>query len=112
MKFLQILKPFNLPATIISLSLATVSYYLIFNKMGTLPPEIPLWYSKAWGPLRLATPGWLWLVPSSVIIVLLVNQVIAKLLDSRALILIITWSSVVFGIIISFSLIRILLLIT
>ncbi len=112
MNSIKILRPTNLPAALISVLLAALSFYLIFNKIEHLPPEIPFWYSKVWGPGRLADPSWLWLIPSLIIIVLLINQLIAKLLDSKALIHIITWSTVIFGIIIIYSLFRILLLVT
>jgi hypothetical protein len=80
--------------------------------MESLPPELPLWFSKSWGAQRLARPDWLWLIPSLIVLVFLVNQLMARLLYSAGLIKIITWSSVVFGIIISYSLIRVLILAT
>lgn len=112
MNSLKILRPSNLPTTLISFLLTVLSFYLIFSKIEYLPPEVPLWYSKVWGPERLANPDWLWLLPSLIIVIFLVNQIIAKLLESKALVNIITWSTVIFGIIINYSLFRILLLIT
>ena len=112
MNFLKILRVFNLLATLDSLLLAAASFYLIFNKIQNLPPQIPLWYSRVWGVQRLASPGWLFLIPILIIIVLAINQSIARLLESRALIKITVWSVVVFGVIISYALVRILILVT
>lgn len=38
-----------------------------------LPPEIPLWFSRPAGQDQLADKVWLWLVPSLVSILLLIN---------------------------------------
>lgn len=108
----KIVKPSNLPASIITILTAILSLYLIFVNKDRLPPEIPLWYSKVWGEQRLANQEWLWIIPVLIVLVFTVNQIIVKLLDSKGLIKVITWSSVAFGIIISYSLIRILLLVT
>src|SRR3990170_4943437 len=112
MNLIKKLQPFNPPATLISIFMAVFSAFLIFNKMEKLPPELPLWFSKDWGTQRLARPDWLWIIPSLIILVFLVNQLMARLLYSAGLIRIIIWSSVVFGIIISYSLVRILILAT
>ncbi len=112
MNLIKKLQPFNPAAALIAIFIAVFSAVLIFNKIGSLPPELPLWFSKDWGAQRLARPDWLWLIPSLIILVFLVNQLIARLLYSASLIRIITWSSVVFGIIISYSLIRVLILAT
>lgn len=112
MNLFKIQRPINLSATFISLLIAALSFYLIITKIETLPPEVPLWYSRVWGPERLAKPNWLYIIPSLIIFVLLVNQMIASLLESEALVNIITWSGVIFGIIIFYSLVRNLLLVT
>ena len=39
----------------------------------TLPPQVPLWYSKPWGDERLASPWFLFLPLLSSIIVYIVN---------------------------------------
>ncbi len=112
MNLIRIIKPSNLPASISTFLIVVFSLYIIFVNKDTLPPEIPLWYSKVWGEQRLASQEWLWIIPVLIILVFIVNQIIVKLLDSKGLIKVVTWSSVVFGIIISYSLIRILLLVT
>src|SRR3989344_4004255 len=106
MNFLKILRAFNLLATSVSLLLAAASFYLVFSKIQNLPPQIPLWYSRVWGTERLASPGWLFLIPTLIIIVLAINQSITSLLESRALIKIATWSVVVFAVTISYALVR------
>src|SRR3990167_702506 len=112
MSFIKMLRAFNLFATLVSLLLAAASFYLISNKIQNLPPQIPLWYSRVWGVQRLASPGWLFLIPILIIIVLAINRSITGLLESKALIKITVWSVVVFGVIISYALIRILILVT
>jgi hypothetical protein len=40
-----------------------VSVSIILWKWNRLPPQVPLWYSRAWGNDRLAPTGWLFLLP-------------------------------------------------
>ncbi|MDO8452031.1 MAG: hypothetical protein Q7S76_04150 [bacterium] len=40
-----------------------LSFVFLLLRWDTLPPEIPLWYAQPWGPLRLASRGWLVILP-------------------------------------------------
>jgi hypothetical protein len=60
-----------IPATIV-LSLA-----IILWQIRTLPPQIPIWYSQAWGTNRLANHTWLFLFPLSAFIWYLIDILIA-----------------------------------
>ena len=111
MYLVKILRPSNPIALLSLIILILLTSYLIFRGIGQYPPEIPLWYSRIWGPDRLANPTWLWLIPTLMVLVLITNHIISKMLESTSLIRIITWSSVIFGVILSYSLIKILLLV-
>lgn len=89
MKFFQQLKP---PGEYIeSLQLlrgtwenksATVAAFLQFIltsivlaiRWKSLPPKVPLWYSKPWGEERLATPIFLFLIPLTALLVYGINN--------------------------------------
>ena len=49
---------------------ATLVVYLM---LPSLPPEIPLWYTKPWGPLRLSSPKGLYVIPAAGAVGLLIN---------------------------------------
>ncbi|MEX0617276.1 MAG: hypothetical protein WD231_05790 [Candidatus Woykebacteria bacterium] len=112
MNFLKILRPINAPATFVSLIIIIASSYLVWSHLEKLPPQVPLWYSKVWGVERLAEPRWLFIIPSLLILIFLINQFIAKLLKSPVLTQIITWATLFSGAVISYSLLRILLIAT
>lgn len=112
MYLVRILRPSNPIALLSLVILILLTSYLILSRVDQYPPEIPLWYSKVWGPERLANPFWLWLIPTLMVSVLIVNHIISKMLESTNLIRIITWNSVIFGVILSYSLIKILLLVS
>jgi len=46
-----------------SLFLLLSSFFLIYSSFSSLPPEIPLWYTRPWGPLRLGPSQKLYLLP-------------------------------------------------
>jgi hypothetical protein len=111
MKLIKINQISNLAASSLTLILALFSFFLVFTNKDKLPPEIPLWYSKIWGEQRLASQDWLWIIPIIIVTIFVMNQIISNLLVSKGLIGILTWSSVVVGLLITYSLIRILLLV-
>jgi len=82
---------------------------LYFHK--NLPPEVPLWYSLTWGKIRLASPAYLWLIPSLSFAFLLLNIVTAFLTKQKYLILskIIVGSSLLVALFLTFSLYKILI---
>jgi len=50
---------------------------LILVSWGKLPPEIPFFYSRPWGEMQLASPLFLWILPSITILFTLVNFLVA-----------------------------------
>jgi len=42
-----------------------------------LPPQIPLFYSRPWGEDQLASPIFIFILPASVFLILVVNLIIA-----------------------------------
>ena len=99
------------PTSFLTIGLTLFSFFIIYINQGNLPPEIPLWYSKIWGEKRLVNQEWLWLIPILITIFFVLNQFISNFLSSDVLVKLISWSSVIFGILITYSLVRILLLV-
>lgn len=60
----------------------------IFLHWGKVPPQVPLWFSRAWGENRLAHPIYLFLLPTVNLLVYLVNLIISAYLNREYLILI------------------------
>lgn len=52
-------------------------------KRAEIPPEVPLWYTKAWGEAQLAPGNYLWLLPGIATMVLIVNLLLSKLFFRR-----------------------------
>lgn len=59
---------------------------LLLWRYPTLPPLVPLWYSKPWGADRLAHPLWLTLLPAGSAIVLMINAIAGRLLPRDLLV--------------------------
>ncbi len=51
--------------SIVSVSFTLLSLAIIALWWRTLPPSVPLWYSRAWGQDQLASPLWLLLLPGA-----------------------------------------------
>src|SRR3989344_7887566 len=52
--------------------------YLIF-RIGSLPPQVPLWYTLPWGENQLTSPQSLWLIPISLSVFLVLNTLFSTL---------------------------------
>lgn len=63
-----------------------VSTLLLLWRYGSLPPLVPLWYSKPWGTDRLAHPLWLILLPAASLLILLINTYASRTLTRDMLI--------------------------
>jgi hypothetical protein len=78
-----------------------------------LPPEVPLFYSRPWGELQLASKNTLWLLPFSTTLVFILNLALASLVNRQerllARILIGTGGS--FSLLATYTLIKIIMLI-
>jgi len=59
---------------------ATLAVYLT---LSSLPPEVPLWYTNPWGPLRLSSPKGLYVIPAAGAATLLINFVIYLMLVKK-----------------------------
>jgi len=57
----------------LSFLLLLATFSVVYLSSSSLPPEIPLWYTKPWGPSRLGSPPNLYLVPAAGAAVLLLN---------------------------------------
>lgn len=63
-----------------------VSTLLLLWRYSSLPPLVPLWYSKPWGTDRLAHPLWLILLPATSFLILLINTYASRTLTRDMLI--------------------------
>ncbi|MDD2225330.1 MAG: hypothetical protein PHP97_04210 [Candidatus Shapirobacteria bacterium] len=87
---------------------------ILFFKFNELPQQVPLYYSLPWGEEQLASAASLFLLPTFSIVILLINNLIATFffksipLFSRLLVIF----SLIFSLLSSISLTRIILLIS
>lgn len=87
---------------------------IIFFKFNDLPQQVPLYYSLPWGEDQLASTASLFLLPTFSIVVLLINDLAATfffksiILFSRLLVIF----SLIFSLLASVSLTKIILLIS
>jgi hypothetical protein len=61
----------TLAAILVELIIMAVSW-------SSLPPAIPLWYSRPWGEEQLAHPLWLLVLPAGSVIVFIANTALAS----------------------------------
>jgi UDP-GlcNAc:undecaprenyl-phosphate GlcNAc-1-phosphate transferase len=67
----------------LSASAILLSALLVFFSLPQLPSEIPLWYTKRWGPERLARPDDLKIIPTAGLLVLALNAGLSFYLRKR-----------------------------
>jgi hypothetical protein len=85
-----------------------VGLLLLFR---SLPPQLPLFYSLKWGESRLASPTYLWMLPASASIVMLVTFGLVRLTPKdRLLQRIIFWSMPTFAFLLLITLYNILVI--
>lgn len=58
-------------------SLFVLSLAFLAWRWTSLPPEVPLWYSRPWGATQLASPYWLILLPLGSLLIYTVNYLIS-----------------------------------
>lgn len=73
-------------ATYMAIIGALLGFISIVFTWKMLPPFVPLWYSKIWGPERLAATPWLFLLPTSTLIITAINMYIASVLITEYLV--------------------------
>ncbi len=59
-----------------SFFLILIAAFTVYSGLSSLPPEVPLWYTREWGTLRLSAPKNLYLIPSLGFAVLAINFLI------------------------------------
>jgi hypothetical protein len=80
----------------------------------TLPPEVPLWFSRPWGADQLASPYWLILLPVTSLLWYAVDLVISIYVTAEYLIFsqLLFLSSLIVSILSFITMIKILFLVT
>jgi hypothetical protein len=63
-----------------------IGILVIAIRWSSLPPKIPLWYSRPWGLDQLASPIGLFILPLGGLVVYLVNLIISVYLTAEYLI--------------------------
>lgn len=114
-KFTNLIRPFkpaNFTLYVATLGVIGITLVLLFIKK-TLPPFLPLWYSRPWGQLRLASPSALYIVPALSFGFLIINHYLANLFrkNNLALSQILVWSTLVIALIGLVAIYKILLLV-
>ncbi len=96
--------------TVIVLFVYCLSLLLIILAFSKLPPLVPLWYSKPWGPDRLAHPLWLFLFPISSILWYCIDVLLSIFVTREYLVFsqLLLTSSVIVSMVSFFSVIKII----
>lgn len=68
---------------ILSFLFLLASILILAIKFASLPPDVPLLYSRPWGEERLAHKVWLWILPGLSIVFLIINLILAKILAKK-----------------------------
>jgi hypothetical protein len=71
----------------LNLALVAIISSVIFLGLSwfKLPPQVPFFYSLPWGKEQLAPPAYLWFLPASSLVLVLVNLVLAGFFSSDKL---------------------------
>ncbi len=79
----------------------------------SLPPEIPLFYSRPWGESQLAAPGLIWLLPTAVFLIGLLNLYLAVIFFAELPFLshVLNWSNVLMSFLATVSIAKIITLV-
>jgi len=106
------------PHVIISLGLSlifvAISSYLLFTNSGNFPLAVPLWFSKPWGEERLAEPIFLWLLPTTSLILVAFNFFLWNFFKNRErlLFLMLLWVSPIVSGLLFYTLLEIILVVS
>lgn len=78
-----------------------------------LPPEIPIWFSRPWGEAQLDLKSWLLVLPGSMVVIDIIAAAGAGLIYGKEKLLarMVVWGTAVINFLLSYALIRILLLV-
>ncbi len=96
------------------LLLALLSMGILLWKLSSLPPMVPLWYSRPWGEDQLARPLWLFLLPLSALVWYAINFLVSMYMLSEYLLFtqMLFVSSLVVSLLSFLTLIKILFLVS
>lgn len=67
-------------------AITVASVIAIVFRLTSLPPLVPLWYSRPWGTDQLANPMWLFILPASNILMYATNVCLAIFFTAEYLI--------------------------
>ncbi len=100
-------------ATYCAVVCSLVGFISIVFSLNKLPPLVPLWYSKIWGAERLAAMPWLFLLPSSTLVITVINAYIASFLTNEYLVFsqIMSLGSFVISLLSTITLVKIIFLV-
>lgn len=74
-------KPVNYYAFVINLLVILLLIFFVLTH-PSLPPKLPLWFSREWGEARLASPIYIWLLPTLSVSFFLTSYLVGKVLNS------------------------------
>lgn len=99
---------------VFSLLFILLSVYVILKGSSKFPTAVPLWFSQSWGPQRLSEPIFLWLLPSTSLLLVIVNFSFASYLKAKIEILpsLLIWTTPVVSILLFYTLLKIILVVT
>lgn len=99
---------------IITVFVQIFHFSFIILKFNSLPPELPLFYSRPWGQPQLASPKQLLLLPFFSMAVFLANLSLAALIHPQEKILgrLLIWSSLIINLMAAYNLYKIIVLIS
>ncbi|MFA6250306.1 MAG: hypothetical protein WC686_02240 [Candidatus Shapirobacteria bacterium] len=98
------------------LNLLFIGFQLLylFLKFNDLPPQVPLYYSLAWGEGRLSSVSGLFILPTFSIIIAVINHLLAIFLvrQKNLFSYLLVSFSLVFSVLVTFSLVKVINLAT
>ena len=96
------------------LALFVLSICILIWKWRSLPPQVPIWYSRPWGESQLTSPYWLLILPITSILLYAINVFISVAITSEYLIFtqMLFLSSLMVSVLSFVDLLKILFLIT
>jgi Na+/proline symporter len=63
--------------------LTVASFGIAFFLYGSLPPEIPMWYSLPWGETQLSKKTFIFLIPTTSLLFCLINLIFPKVMKIK-----------------------------
>lgn len=96
----------------VTAALVAVGFGLLIVFWRNLPPQVPLFYNRAWGVDQLAQPIWLWLLPSLTLSIgAAAYWMVHRIIKDKVLLATVVLSTIAMQAIITLALIRIVVLV-